>query len=172
MCRRLLSLKFLKSKTGYNDVLLIPVGATNIKIREVKSSNNYLGTKKMSYHYCFPVFQGVFHCPIFVQPSETQRGIIISTAIGGLISPVKWNLPVARSTMSANRMPLSLPKLSRHWDRQPKLFTWSCSTKNPIRALNTSTASPKMSHYPPEVTATAGSTGRGVIVVPLVAEVC
>ena len=33
-------------KTGYNDVLLIPVGATNIKIREVKSSNNYLGIKK------------------------------------------------------------------------------------------------------------------------------
>lgn len=29
--------------TGYNDVLLIPVGATNIVIREVKSSNNYLG---------------------------------------------------------------------------------------------------------------------------------
>lgn len=29
-----------------------------------------------------------------------------------------------------------------------------------------------MSHYPPEVTATAGSTGRGVIVVPVVAEVC
>ncbi len=69
-------------------------------------------------------------------------------------------------------MPLSPPKLSRHWDRQPKLCTSSCCTKNPIRALNTSTASPKMSHYPPEVTATAGSTGRGVIVVPVVAEVC
>lgn len=40
-------LLILKKQTGYNDVLLIPVGATNIKIREVKSSNNYLGTKKL-----------------------------------------------------------------------------------------------------------------------------
>ena len=28
---------------GYNDILLIPVGATNIVIREIKSTNNYLG---------------------------------------------------------------------------------------------------------------------------------
>ena len=28
---------------GYNDILLIPVGATNIKIKEIKASNNYLG---------------------------------------------------------------------------------------------------------------------------------
>ena len=28
---------------GYNDVLLIPVGATNIVIRERKPTNNYLG---------------------------------------------------------------------------------------------------------------------------------
>lgn len=33
--------------TGYNDVLLIPVGATNIVIREVKPSNNYLGNRKL-----------------------------------------------------------------------------------------------------------------------------
>ena len=31
------------SFTGYNDVLLIPAGATNIVVREVKASNNYLG---------------------------------------------------------------------------------------------------------------------------------
>ena len=30
-------------QTGYNDILLIPAGATNIVIRETKASNNYLG---------------------------------------------------------------------------------------------------------------------------------
>lgn len=29
--------------TGYNDILLIPAGATNIKVQETKASNNYLG---------------------------------------------------------------------------------------------------------------------------------
>ncbi|XP_046445127.1 papilin-like isoform X2 [Daphnia pulex] len=38
-------------QTGYNDVLLIPVGATNIKIREVKSSNNYLAIRNTTGHY-------------------------------------------------------------------------------------------------------------------------
>lgn len=28
---------------GYNDILLIPAGATNIKVQEIKASNNYLG---------------------------------------------------------------------------------------------------------------------------------
>ena len=36
---------------GYNDVLLIPVGATNIKIREVKASNNYLAIRNVTGHY-------------------------------------------------------------------------------------------------------------------------
>jgi hypothetical protein len=29
--------------SGYNDILLIPAGATNIRVREVQASNNYLG---------------------------------------------------------------------------------------------------------------------------------
>jgi hypothetical protein len=29
--------------SGYNDILLIPAGATNIQVREVQASNNYLG---------------------------------------------------------------------------------------------------------------------------------
>eukprot|EP00094_Tigriopus_californicus_P005670 TCALIF_05465-PA protein Name:"Similar to Ppn Papilin (Drosophila melanogaster)" AED:0.16 eAED:0.17 QI:0/0/0/0.82/0.81/0.82/34/0/2463 len=36
---------------GYNDLLLIPVGATNIKIVEAKASNNYLAIRNMSGHY-------------------------------------------------------------------------------------------------------------------------
>lgn len=36
---------------GYNDVLLIPSGATNINIREVKPSNNYLAIRNLSSHY-------------------------------------------------------------------------------------------------------------------------
>lgn len=28
---------------GYNDVLLIPAGATNIRVEEIAPSNNYLG---------------------------------------------------------------------------------------------------------------------------------
>ena len=28
---------------GYNDILLIPAGATNIKVREIQASHNYLG---------------------------------------------------------------------------------------------------------------------------------
>lgn len=30
---------------GYNDILLIPAGATNIKVEEVSPTNNYLGIK-------------------------------------------------------------------------------------------------------------------------------
>lgn len=28
---------------GYNDIILIPIGATNILVEEVEASNNYLG---------------------------------------------------------------------------------------------------------------------------------
>jgi len=28
---------------GYTDILLIPAGATNIRVREIQPSNNYLG---------------------------------------------------------------------------------------------------------------------------------
>lgn len=38
-------------QVGYNDVLLIPAGATNIDIREVSPSNNYLAVRNSSGHY-------------------------------------------------------------------------------------------------------------------------
>lgn len=34
---------YIFSVLGYNDILLIPEGATNIFIEERKASNNYLG---------------------------------------------------------------------------------------------------------------------------------
>lgn len=36
---------------GYNDVLLIPAGATNIEIKEIAPSNNYLAVRNLSAHY-------------------------------------------------------------------------------------------------------------------------
>ena len=33
---------------GYNDLLLIPAGATNIRVTEVKTSNNYLALRNDS----------------------------------------------------------------------------------------------------------------------------
>ena len=36
---------------GYNDLLLIPAGATNIKITEAKASNNYLAIRNMTGEY-------------------------------------------------------------------------------------------------------------------------
>lgn len=54
-----LSFKWHNLPTGYNDVLLIPVGATNIKIREVKSSNNYLG-RKMNCLFFLSIFKCSF----------------------------------------------------------------------------------------------------------------
>lgn len=38
-------------QVGYNDVLLIPAGATNIEIREIAPSNNYLAIRNQSSHY-------------------------------------------------------------------------------------------------------------------------
>ncbi|KAF0312775.1 Papilin [Amphibalanus amphitrite] len=38
-------------KQGYNDILLIPAGATNILIEEVRTSNNYLAMRNISGHY-------------------------------------------------------------------------------------------------------------------------
>ncbi|GJQ76338.1 hypothetical protein Trydic_g2060 [Trypoxylus dichotomus] len=38
-------------QVGYNDVLLIPSGAVNIKVREVDRSNNYLAIRNASGHY-------------------------------------------------------------------------------------------------------------------------
>lgn len=36
---------------GYNDILLIPAGATNIQIKEKAPSNNYLAIRNVSNHY-------------------------------------------------------------------------------------------------------------------------
>ncbi|XP_035703436.1 papilin isoform X2 [Folsomia candida] len=38
-------------QVGYNDVLLIPMGATNILVKEKKASNNYLAIRNTSNHY-------------------------------------------------------------------------------------------------------------------------
>ncbi|KAK2706695.1 hypothetical protein QYM36_014662 [Artemia franciscana] len=38
-------------QVGYNDIVLIPAGATNIKISEIKASNNYLSLRNSSGHY-------------------------------------------------------------------------------------------------------------------------
>ncbi|KRT86056.1 hypothetical protein AMK59_2573, partial [Oryctes borbonicus] len=38
-------------QVGYNDVLLIPSGAVNIKVREVDRSNNYLAIRNATGHY-------------------------------------------------------------------------------------------------------------------------
>ncbi|XP_068083649.1 papilin [Anabrus simplex] len=38
-------------QVGYNDILLIPAGATNIKVEEVRASNNYLAIRNASNHY-------------------------------------------------------------------------------------------------------------------------
>ncbi|XP_022252622.1 papilin-like [Limulus polyphemus] len=38
-------------RVGYNDIILIPVGSTNIKIRETKPTNNYLAVRDMTGHY-------------------------------------------------------------------------------------------------------------------------
>lgn len=37
--------------SGYNDILLIPAGATNIDIKEVSPSNNYLAIRNLTGHY-------------------------------------------------------------------------------------------------------------------------
>lgn len=37
--------------TGYNDILLVPSGATNIRITETAPSNNYLACRNLSSHY-------------------------------------------------------------------------------------------------------------------------
>ncbi|KAI5748262.1 hypothetical protein M8J77_023592 [Diaphorina citri] len=38
-------------QVGYNDLLLIPAGATSVKVRERTPSNNYLAIRNMSGHY-------------------------------------------------------------------------------------------------------------------------
>lgn len=38
-------------QVGYNDILLIPAGATNIEIQERSPSNNYLGIRNLTGHY-------------------------------------------------------------------------------------------------------------------------
>ncbi|XP_054258197.1 papilin isoform X2 [Macrosteles quadrilineatus] len=47
--RRLLDMDDLQ--VGYNDLLLIPAGATNIRIQETKPSNNYLAIRNLTGHY-------------------------------------------------------------------------------------------------------------------------
>ncbi|XP_050439361.1 papilin isoform X2 [Adelges cooleyi] len=36
---------------GYTDILLIPAGATNIRVREIQPSNNYLAIRNVTGHY-------------------------------------------------------------------------------------------------------------------------
>lgn len=38
-------------QVGYNDILLIPQGATNIEIQERSPSNNYLAIRNLTGHY-------------------------------------------------------------------------------------------------------------------------
>ncbi|XP_046998769.1 papilin isoform X1 [Schistocerca americana] len=38
-------------QVGYNDILLIPAGATNIRVHELKASSNYLAIRNESGHY-------------------------------------------------------------------------------------------------------------------------
>lgn len=38
-------------QVGYNDILLIPAGATNIEIQERAPSNNYLAIRNLTGHY-------------------------------------------------------------------------------------------------------------------------
>ncbi|XP_076354138.1 papilin-like [Tachypleus tridentatus] len=38
-------------QVGYNDIILIPLGSTNIKIKEIKPTNNYLAVRNMAGHY-------------------------------------------------------------------------------------------------------------------------
>ncbi|RZF40156.1 hypothetical protein LSTR_LSTR010108 [Laodelphax striatellus] len=38
-------------QVGYNDLMLIPAGATNLRIHEVTASNNYLAIRNLSGHY-------------------------------------------------------------------------------------------------------------------------
>ena len=38
-------------QAGYNDILLIPKGATNILIEEIKATNNYLAVRNITGHY-------------------------------------------------------------------------------------------------------------------------
>lgn len=35
---------------GYTDILLIPAGSTNIRVREIQPSNNYLGKMFFNIH--------------------------------------------------------------------------------------------------------------------------
>lgn len=58
---------------GYNDVLLIPAGATNIIIRESKASNNYLGNTQSNPTLGHPkrLDDGSFFWFVFF-PNSTQ----------------------------------------------------------------------------------------------------
>ncbi|XP_022241638.1 papilin-like, partial [Limulus polyphemus] len=38
-------------QVGYNDIILIPVGSTNIKVTEKNATNNYLAVRNMTGHY-------------------------------------------------------------------------------------------------------------------------
>ncbi|XP_050294454.1 papilin isoform X2 [Anthonomus grandis grandis] len=49
--RNTLDLNDLQMKQGYNDILLIPAGATNIAVEEVAPSNNYLAVRNTSGYY-------------------------------------------------------------------------------------------------------------------------
>lgn len=41
--RKLIFKYFIKFFSGYIDIILIPEGATNIVVKEIEPSNNYLG---------------------------------------------------------------------------------------------------------------------------------
>lgn len=41
---------------GYTDILLIPAGATNIRVREIQPSNNYLGNFVNSFFFFFNTY--------------------------------------------------------------------------------------------------------------------
>lgn len=123
---------------GYNDILLIPKGATNIEIKERAPSNNYLAIRNSTGHYYlngnwridFPrplTFAGcIWHYDRRPQGFAAPDHI---TCLGPTDEPVYLVLLYQDTNVGVN-YEYSVPESSAH-DTEPDTYSWTVTAFSP-----------------------------------------
>lgn len=126
---------------GYNDILLIPVGATNIEIKERAPSNNYLAIRNASGHYYLngnwridfprplPFAGSIWHYDRRPQGFAAPDHI---TCLGPTTEPVYLVLLYQDTNVGVN-YEYSVPESSAHLT-EPDTYAWTYTPFGPCSA--------------------------------------
>ncbi|CAH1399411.1 unnamed protein product [Nezara viridula] len=145
--------------TGYNDLFLIPAGATNIKVVEKRPSNNYLAIRNKTGHY---YLNGDWR--IDFPRSLKFAG---STFTYSRKKPFGISTPESITALGPTNEVIYVV----YFMNNNKTTFFSFYIKNEILVLNIHTAFPKVQFMKYHVRATGGNSVNGLHAIQLVAVV-